>query len=123
MTKGLGPGSQPARTEFRTLATLSRARLPVARLCTGRTHQIRRHLAHLAHHVLGDSNYGKGRINGWFRATYGLPRIFLHAWHLRIRHPRTGDWLDLVDPLPEDLRACLGRMEDVPPDVLASIDA
>ncbi|MFO1051487.1 MAG: pseudouridine synthase [Planctomycetota bacterium] len=110
---------QPARTEFRTLAHLSRSSLCVARLCTGRMHQIRRHLAHLAHHVLGDSNYGKGRINAWFRESFGLPRLFLHAFRLRIRHPRSGEWMELVDPLPEDLRACLVR---IPPSDGVAID-
>lgn len=98
---------QPARTEFRTLAHLEHSSLCVARLCTGRMHQIRRHLAHLAHHVLGDSNYGKGRINQWFRERHGLPRLFLHAFRLRLEHPVTGVGMDLRDPLPLDLLTCL----------------
>jgi len=105
---------QPARTEFRRLAVLPHSSLLCARLCTGRTHQIRRHLAHLAHHVLGDTNYGKGRINAYFRATYGLPRLFLHSWRLRIRHPGSDAPLDILDPLPEDLLSVLQRMPALP---------
>jgi tRNA pseudouridine65 synthase len=114
---------QPARTEFQRLAVLPRSSLLRARLCTGRMHQIRRHLAHLAHHVLGDTNYGKGRINAWFRATYGLPRLFLHAWRLCIRHPASDAPLELIDPLPEDLRLVLERMPEMPRELLASLGA
>ncbi|MCP3904843.1 MAG: pseudouridylate synthase [Planctomycetes bacterium] len=106
---------RPARTEFRRLATFSRCSLLEARISTGRHHQIRRHLNHLAHQVIGDSSYGKGRINAFFRAEYGLPRMFLHARRLVIAHPRDGATLDLRDPLPADLRGFLARLPDVEP--------
>ncbi|MHC4947341.1 MAG: RluA family pseudouridine synthase [Planctomycetota bacterium] len=112
---------QPARSEFRRLAVFSRCSLLAARITTGRRHQIRRHLAHLAHQVIGDSSHGKGRINRFFRETYGLPRMFLHARRLVVAHPRTGDRLDLADPLPEDLRAFLERLPDVEPAVVAGL--
>lgn len=115
--------AQEACTEFRTLASFQRVSLCSARLRTGRMHQIRRHLAHLAHHVLGDSNYGKGRINRFFRAHYALPRLFLHAWRLRVRHPGNGAWLELIDPLPGDLRACLLRIPGFDQVVLDDLDA
>jgi tRNA pseudouridine65 synthase len=105
---------QDARTEFRRLATFSRCSLLEARLFTGRTHQIRRHLDHLAHQVIGDTHHGKGRINRFFRDTYGLPRMFLHAWRLAFRHPRSGEPLELVDPLPADLLAFVRRLPDAP---------
>lgn len=104
---------QPARTDFRRLATFSRCSLLQARLHTGRTHQIRRHLDHLAHQVIGDVQHGKGRINRWFREHHGLPRMFLHAWKLAFRHPRTDERLEIVDPLPPDLRDFLARLPDV----------
>ena len=97
---------QPASTEFRRLAVVPRASLLAARIHTGRTHQIRRHLAHLAHHVIGDSTYGKGRINKWFRER-GLPRMFLHARRLAFDHPRSGERIALRDPLAADLAGFL----------------
>lgn len=105
---------QAARTAFRRLATFSRCSLLEARLHTGRTHQIRRHLDHLAHQVIGDTEHGKGRINRWFRETYGLPRMFLHAQRLAFRHPRTDARLEILAPLPEDLRGFLMRLPDLP---------
>ena len=102
-----------ARTEFRRLACFSRCSLLRARTLTGRRHQIRRHLAHLAHQVIGDTGYGKGRINAWFRAEYGLPRMFLHAQRMVVAHPRTGVPMEIVDPLAADLRYFLGRLPDV----------
>lgn len=112
---------QSARTDFRRLASFSRCSLLEARLHTGRTHQIRRHLDHLAHQVIGDVNHGKGRINRWFREHHGLPRMFLHARRLVFRHPRSDARLDIVDPLPEDLRAFLARLPDFPADLLSSL--
>jgi tRNA pseudouridine65 synthase len=110
-----------ARTTFTRLATFARCSLLRARLHTGRRHQIRRHLAHAAHHAIGDTTYGKGRINQWFRDQYGLPRLFLHAARLRIRHPRTDEILDLTARLPDDLRAFLARIPDVEADLLQEL--
>ena len=112
---------RPACTEFERVAVFSRCSLLRARLRTGRRHQIRRHLGHLAHQVIGDSSYGKGRINAFFRETYGLPRMFLHAHHLTVAHPRTGETLRVDDPLPDDLRAFLGRLPDVDETLRASL--
>ena len=77
-------------------------------------HQIRRHLDHLAHQVIGDSTHGKGRINKLFRTRFGLPRMFLHAWKLRVRHPRTDEMQDYHAPLAEDLRGFLTNVPDLP---------
>lgn len=105
---------QNAWTEFRTLAEVSRCSLLEVRLRTGRRHQIRRHLAHLAHHIIGDVRYGKGRINRHMRDTYGLPRLFLHARTLRLAHPITDDPLTIESPLAPDLREFLARLPDAP---------
>lgn len=104
---------QEARTDFTRLATFSRCSLLRARIHTGRRHQIRRHLAHLAHQVIGDVGYGKGRINQFFRDTYGLPRMFVHAERLRVAHP-AGGVLEIVAPLADDLVAFLDRLPDAP---------
>jgi tRNA pseudouridine65 synthase len=113
---------QPARTSFERLACFSRASLLKARLHTGRRHQIRRHLARSAHQVIGDTTHGKGRINRYLRENYGLPRLFLHAWRLRLRHPRTAAPLCIVCPLAPDLRAFLERLPDYDAAVLERLE-
>lgn len=102
---------QPAHTDFVTLRRWRGCALVRARLHTGRSNQIRRHLNHLAHHALGDTTFGKGRLNALFRARFGLPRLFLHATRLCLEHPLGGHRLYLHDPLPDDLRAVLHRLD------------
>lgn len=113
---------QEARTEFRTLASFARSSLLRATIRTGRRHQIRRHLSHLAHQVIGDANYGKGRINRYLREEFGLPRMFLHAQRLALVHPTSGA-IDVRDPLPADLRDYLGRLPDVDVEALDELMA
>jgi 23S rRNA-/tRNA-specific pseudouridylate synthase len=112
---------KPAYSIFEKIAEYSGLTLLRARILTGRRHQIRRHLAHAAHQVLGDSTYGKGRINRYFRETYGLPRMFLHASMLTFRHPRTREPIVARAPLPADLRGFLMRLPDVPPGLIESL--
>ena len=112
---------QVAHTSFHRLAEFSRSSLLRARLFTGRRHQIRRHLAHKAHQVIGDTSHGKGRINQFFRDNYGLPRLFLHAERLEMPHPRTGDRIALHVPLATDLREFLGRLPDCPREMIDGI--
>ncbi len=89
-----------AVTWFELRKTLPEHALLDVRLETGRTHQIRVHLAAIDLPVAGDTQYGvKGDL--------GLERQFLHAYHLRLRHPVTGEELDLESPLPPDLDAAL----------------
>lgn len=73
------------------------------RLMTGRTHQIRVHLAHAGHPVLGDDKYGDFALNKVLAAK-GVKRLFLHAASLSFRHPATGLTLDLRSPLPKDMQ-------------------
>jgi len=93
---------QEAETVFHRLARGADASLLEAELLTGRTHQIRVHLAHLKHPVLGDEKYGDFELNRALRKR-GLKRMFLHASRLALRHPHTGQVLELVAPLPADL--------------------
>jgi len=88
--------AQDARTSFQRLEIMRGFTLLRARLHTGRRHQIRRHLAHLGHQVVGDTKYGKGGINRWLRAEFGLERLFLHATRLRCA------LFDVTAPLAED---------------------
>jgi 23S rRNA pseudouridine955/2504/2580 synthase len=93
---------QEAQTVFRRIARGAEFSLLEAELLTGRTHQIRVHLAHLGHPVLGDDKYGNYELNKRLRKE-GLKRMFLHAASLRFAHPLTGLELRLEAPLPRDL--------------------
>jgi len=102
-----------AVTRFERVERWSAADLLGAELETGRTHQIRVHLEHIGHPVVGDEVYGGGGARGisgtgrvWARELERrVPRQFLHAHRLEFRHPRTGERLELVCPLPPDLAA------------------
>jgi 23S rRNA pseudouridine1911/1915/1917 synthase len=89
-----------ARTHFELERLLPDTALLRVMLETGRTHQIRVHMAAIGHPVLGDQQYG-GRM------AYGLTRQFLHATRLSFPHPATGEEVDVESPLPEDLGAAL----------------
>jgi 23S rRNA pseudouridine1911/1915/1917 synthase len=107
-------GGKPALTRYRVLEALGLgASLVECRLATGRTHQIRVHLAAIGHPLLGDPVYGRetaerrARLTPEGRAALAdFRRQALHAASLGFRHPRTGDWLAFESPLPADL-ACL----------------
>ncbi len=92
-----------ARTRYRVLREVDGRSLVEVRPETGRTHQIRVHLAHLGHPIAGDAVYG--------RAAGDLPltRQFLHAHRLAFRHPTTGERLELESPLPEELARALAH--------------
>ena len=81
-----------------------------ARPETGRLHQVRRHLKHIAHPVIGDVEYGKGEHNRFFRERYGLHRLALHALGLALPHPETGERLHLAAPVPADLAGPLAAL-------------
>jgi 23S rRNA pseudouridine1911/1915/1917 synthase len=96
-----------ARTRYRVLQHYDE---PVAvtelecRLETGRTHQIRVHLASIGHPVVGDTRYGGDR------QSFPVPRPFLHAEHLALDHPVTGEPLSFTSPLPAELSEVLERL-------------
>ena len=94
-----------ARTDFVRLARFDATDLLRAHLHTGRTHQIRVHLASIGHPVAGDDTYG----GGGGRKLIALPgkRHFLHAAWLRFRHPASGAMVELRSKLPEDLVRCI----------------
>ncbi len=89
-----------ARTDWEVLGELSvkgtSLSIVQCRLFTGRTHQIRVHLAHLGHGLLGDSVYGRKLF---------VERQMLHAWRLGFNHPKTALWREFTSPLPDDIRA------------------
>lgn len=77
---------------------------------TGRFHQIRRHLKHIDHPLIGDANYGKGALNRAIRDAYGLDRLALHAERLTFAHPSSGELVELTAPLPPCFAEPLERM-------------
>ena len=72
--------------------------------------QVRRHLKHISHPIIGDSNYGKGEHNRLHRRRFNLKRLALHCWLLALRHPVHGHPMRFVSPLPLDLAEPLRRM-------------
>ena len=94
--------AQPAYTQFKSLARLelpepcgprhptTRASLVLAEPLTGRRHQIRRHLKHISHPIIGDATHGKGPLNRWWAQRLGQQRLWLHAASLTVPHPVTG---------------------------------
>lgn len=109
------PEPQSAETRFETLSRFFRLSLLKARIITGRRHQIRRHLNGVAHQIIGDRQYGKGRINNYFRDEYGLNRMFLHSWRLEIPHPHTaGASISVQCGLPLELQELLSKLPEQP---------
>jgi 23S rRNA pseudouridine955/2504/2580 synthase len=92
-----------AVTRVKPLAVTAEASLLELGLLTGRTHQIRVHLAHAGHPILGDEKYGDFELNRAL-AKQGVRRLLLHARRLSFRHPLSGERLRLEAPLPPDLR-------------------
>jgi 23S rRNA pseudouridine955/2504/2580 synthase len=99
-----------AHTIFRLRRNWSAYSLVEAELKTGRTHQIRVHLAHLGHPIAGDDKYGDFPLNKEL-ARGGLKRMFLHAFKAVIVHPATGAVLELEAPLPADLEKILSGLD------------
>jgi 23S rRNA pseudouridine1911/1915/1917 synthase len=109
---------QEAVTEYRVVAVGERESVLLLQPRTGRTHQIRAHLAWLGHPLVGDTTYGTAeRPAGARDEPPAAERQMLHAWCLRIRHPASGEWLETRAPVPPDMLALL------PADWLAPTEA
>lgn len=109
MTARLASG-RSAITEYRVLEDLGRFSYLKINLGTGRTHQIRVHLASLRHPLVGDRLYGAPA------SVPGLPafgRFFLHAHRLRFRSPSTSEWITIESPLPPDLAEVLASLRSI----------
>ena len=106
------PLAREAITTFTTLERFEAGRrdegysLLECHLYTGRTHQIRVHMRHVGHHLVGDQLYGRGDD----QRNLGLKRQFLHSWRIAFDHPRTGEHIVRADRLPDDL---LGILEEL----------
>ncbi|NQU42491.1 RluA family pseudouridine synthase [bacterium] len=108
-------GGRPAGTNWRVLARAPGLTRLECRLETGRTHQIRVHLTCIGHPVVGDRQYGLAPRDERMRIPPGHPHLIqalarcgrqmLHAWQIRLCHPRTGEEMVVEAPLPDDFRA------------------
>jgi 23S rRNA pseudouridine1911/1915/1917 synthase len=98
------PTGRPALTEYRVIEEFERFSYLDVRIGTGRTHQIRVHLASVQHPILGDRLYGAPQR---IERLPLLNRFFLHAYRLRFRSPSMGEWISVESPLPGELAACL----------------
>ncbi|EAZ82733.1 pseudouridine synthase [Algoriphagus machipongonensis] len=74
---------------------------------TGRTHQIRRHLAHIRHYIIGDKKHGDNKQNIFFQNQFGLENLLLHAIRLSFNHPITEETIEISCPVPEHFQSIL----------------
>ncbi len=96
-------------THFKIIQQFTSATLLDIKLETGRTHQIRVHCQFAQQPLAGDSKYGDEHFNESLKPA-GLKRLFLHASHLRFKHPLSGDWVEVDAPLPDDLNKVLAKL-------------
>jgi len=106
----VNPEGKAAHTVFRLLARWPEISLLEAQLKTGRTHQIRVHLAHLGFPILGDEKYGDFALNRNLKRA-GLKRMALHAWRIALRHPLNGAPLECTAPLPEAIASYIAAVD------------
>lgn len=107
----VNPEGKASHTVFRLLARWQSASLLEAQLKTGRTHQIRVHLAHLGFPILGDEKYGDFALNKALKKD-ALKRMGLHAWRMAFRHPLSAAPLELRAPMPEALGAYVAMLSN-----------
>lgn len=112
---------QPAITAYRRLATVELpftvGRYPTARYSllsiepkTGRKHQIRRHMKHIFHPIVGDTTHGDGRHNDFFRQQFNCQRLLLAATEMVFQHPISAKEIVITAPLARDFRDIIGRL-------------
>jgi 23S rRNA pseudouridine1911/1915/1917 synthase len=109
-------GGRTAVTHYRVARRLDtkfgKFTLLDVKIDTGRTHQIRVHVAAMGHPVVGDTTYGAPKQARGKSAVIGLPRNFLHSAELEFRHPRTGENITLKSQLPEQLSDFLKKIDE-----------
>ena len=103
-------GGKDARTHYAVRERFAKCTLLECRLETGRTHQIRVHLASIKHPLAGDPTYGRAK-SGDARLD-AFPRQALHAWRLALRHPVGGAEMHWESPLPDDFARLLESLRE-----------
>jgi tRNA pseudouridine65 synthase len=117
--------AQPALTHYRKLAKIelpvkvdrypsSRYALLEVEPVTGRRHQIRRHLKHIAHPIIGDATHGKGRHNRYFAEHLGCHRMLLACVRIAFNHPVDGRRLEIKTPVSGDFATTLALFDWLP---------
>lgn len=101
-----------ALTRYWPLQRFANTTLLRVEIDTGRRHQIRRHFARCCHNLVGDTMYGKGVTNNFFRDHFNLHRIFLHASRLQFRHPFTEEIVTIECPLPPLLEDVIAKLSN-----------
>ncbi len=112
---GTTKDAQDAQTEFQRVATVTLPILvdkyPTTRYSfvklkpkTGRKHQLRRHLKHISHHIVGDTKHGRGEHNKFFREHFGIHRLLLHALEINFLHPILQKELTIQAPFDNDFK-------------------
>lgn len=121
---------QEAQTRYKVIAESeipfnSTGRYPTSRysllevdLMTGRTHQIRRHLAHIRHYIIGDKKHGDNKQNIFFEKQFNLKNLLLHAWKLTIKHPLTGEKIAVTCPIPVHFQTIMQELAWNPDGIL-----
>lgn len=121
---------QEALTKYKVLAEAeipfnSTGRYPTSRyslleveLITGRTHQIRRHLAHLRHYIIGDKKHGDNKQNIFFEKQFGLQNLLLHAGNINLKHPITSEKIEIFCPPPLHFRTIMKILDWNPNEIL-----
>ena len=120
-SREIGPRRE-ARTRYRQLATVEvpielgrypqqRYAMLIAEPETGRFRQIRKHLAHIHHPVIGDCQHGRGDHNRLYKQHFGCHRMLLHAWRVHFKHPLTGAAMMIAAPLDPAYAALLERFD------------
>ena len=121
--EGNGPSDtyQEARTHLRTLQhtempiafgkhATSRYSLVELTPATGRMHQLRRHMAHIMHPIIGDRPHGCNKQNRLFLSHFGMNTMLLHALRLGLVHPETGRFISIEAPVQDEFRRMLGTL-------------
>ncbi|MGB0524180.1 MAG: pseudouridine synthase [Flammeovirgaceae bacterium] len=113
---------QAATTTYKRLATVelpfavgrystARYSLIEAQPLTGRNRQIRRHMKHIFHPIIGDTSHGDGKHNDFFREQFQCHRLLLHAHQLQFKHPHTGEMLTVHAPLDQPFSGLLKKLD------------
>lgn len=123
---------QEAQTRYKVIAETeipfnSTGRYPTSRyslldvdLLTGRTHQIRRHMAHIRHYIIGDKKHGDNKQNIFFAKEFGLDNLLLHSWKMSLSHPLSSEKISVTCPIPPHFSRIMQELGWVPAEILAA---